>query len=72
MIVPPPLQRVARFGLSGVVATLLYFLLTNLLVMMTGMPPPAASVCAYLLSLGVSYFLQSRFTFRINADSVAR
>lgn len=69
-VLPPSLHRVVRFGLSGLVATLVYFLLTNVLVLVAGMPPTAASVCAYLLSLGVSYVLQSRFTFRVNADSV--
>lgn len=69
-VLPPSLHRVARFRLSGVVATLVYFLLTNLLVLAAGMPPTPASVCAYLLSLGVSYLLQSRFTFRMWAASV--
>lgn len=69
-VLPPSLHRVVRFGLSGLVATLVYFLLTNVLVLAAGMPPTAASVCAYLMSLGVSYLLQSRFTFRVKADSV--
>jgi putative flippase GtrA len=69
-VLPPSLHRVARFGLSGAVATLVYFLLTNMLVLAAGMAPTAASVCAYLLSLGVSYLLQSRFTFRTNTDSL--
>lgn len=68
-ILPPSLHRVVRFGLAGIVATLAYFLLTNALVLVARMPPVAASVCAYLLSLGISYLLQSRFTFRVNTDS---
>jgi putative flippase GtrA len=69
-VLPPSLHRIARFGLSGVVATLIYFMLTNLLVLVVGMPATAASVGAYLLSLGVSYLLQSRFTVRVKGDSV--
>jgi putative flippase GtrA len=69
-VLPPSLHRVVRFGLSGLAATLLYFLLTNMLVLGAGLRPAAASVCAYLLSLGVSYLLQSRFTFQVNANSV--
>jgi putative flippase GtrA len=69
-ILPPSLHRLARFVLSGIVATLVYFMLTNMLVLAIGLAPTAASVCAYLLSIAVSYVLQSRFTFRVNADSV--
>jgi putative flippase GtrA len=69
-VLPSSLHRVIRFGLAGLVATLLYFLLTNALVLIAGMPPVAASVCAYLSSMGASYLLQSRFTFRVNSDSI--
>jgi putative flippase GtrA len=72
VVLPPSLHRVVRFGLAGLVSTLAYFLLINALVLAAGMPPVAASVCAYLLSLGISYLLQSRFTFRVNADSVGQ
>lgn len=67
---PPSLHRVARFGISGAAATLVYFLLTNVLVIAAGLLPTVASVCAYLLSLGISYLLQSRFTFQANTDSL--
>lgn len=69
-VLPPSLHRVARFGMSGVAATLVYFLLINVLVMAAGLLPTTASVCAYLLSLGISYLLQSRFTFQANTDSL--
>jgi putative flippase GtrA len=68
-VLPPSLHRIVRFGLAGAVATLAYFLITNVLVLLANMPPVTASVCAYLLSLGISYILQSRFTFKINTDS---
>ena len=69
-VLPVSLHRVIRFGLAGLAATLVYFLLTNALVLAGGMPPVPASVVAYLLSLGVSYLLQSRFTFQVNANSL--
>jgi putative flippase GtrA len=71
-VLPLSLHRVVRFGLAGLVSTLVYFMFINALVLAAGTPPVAASVCAYLLSLGISYLLQSRFTFRVNADSVGQ
>jgi putative flippase GtrA len=65
-----PLHLVVRFGLTGLTTTLVYFFLTNAFVLLLRMPPVVASVCAYLLSIGISYLLQSRFTFRVNGDSV--
>lgn len=67
--VPQSLHRLVRFGLSGATTTLFYFVLTNVLVFALHVPPVAASVCAYLLSIGVSYLLQSRFTFQTGQDS---
>ena len=64
------LHLIVRFGLTGVTTTLVYFFLTNAFVLLLRMPPVVASVCAYLLSIGISYLLQSRFTFRVNNDSV--
>jgi len=70
LLTPTPLYLVVRFGLTGVTTTLVYFFLTNTFVLLLRMAPAAASVCAYLLSIGISYLLQSRFTFRVNSDSV--
>ena len=70
LLMPPSLHLVVRFGLTGVTTTLVYFFLTNAFVLLLRMAPVAASVCAYLLSIGISYLLQSRFTFRVNSDSV--
>jgi putative flippase GtrA len=70
LLMPPSLHLVVRFGLTGVTTTLVYFFLTNAFVLLLRMAPVAASVCAYLLSIGISYLLQSRFTFRVNNDSV--
>jgi putative flippase GtrA len=70
LLTPSPLHLVVRFGLTGLTTTHVYFFLTNAFVLLLGMPPAVASVCAYLLSIGISYLLQSRFTFRVNSDSV--
>jgi putative flippase GtrA len=70
LLAPSSLHLIARFGLTGVTTTLVYFFLTNGLVLLFGAPPAVASVCAYLLSTGISYLLQSRFTFRVNSGSV--
>src|SRR6201991_1208106 len=67
--VPRPLHRLIRFGLSGVATTLFYFVMTNVLVLVLQVPPVAASVGAYVLSIGVSYLLQSRFTFQVEKGS---
>jgi putative flippase GtrA len=70
LLSPSSLHLIARFGLTGITTTLVYFFLTNAFVLLLGMPPAVASVCAYLFSIGISYLLQSRFTFRVNSDSV--
>jgi putative flippase GtrA len=70
LLTPSLLHLIVRFGLTGVTTTLVYFFLTNAFVLLLGIPPVVASVCAYLLSVGISYLLQSRFTFRVNSDSV--
>jgi putative flippase GtrA len=66
------LQLVARFGLTGLTTTLAYFLLTNVFVLLFRMAAVSSSVCAYLVSVAISYLLQSRFTFRVNGDSLDR
>lgn len=58
-----------RFGVSGAISTLAYFLLANLLMLATGMADTICSFVAYLLSLILSYGLQSRFTFRVATGS---
>jgi putative flippase GtrA len=68
-LLPRSLHRLVRFGLSGIATTLFYFVLTNALVLALHVPPVAASVCAYVLSIALSYLLQSRFTFQMGQDS---
>lgn len=64
------LARVIRFGAAGMIATLCYFLLANALVWGSILSPLPASLAAYLISLVVSYLLQSRFTFGLRKDSM--
>lgn len=71
-LLPARLHRLARFGIAGGSATLFYFLVATALVAMGSLQPASASVVAYLLSLGLSYGLQSRFAFRQSSDSRAQ
>ena len=68
----PRVPRIVRFGAAGLTATLCYFLLANAFASWVGMPPLSASVAAYLVSLVVSYLLQSRYTFGVKQDSVGQ
>jgi hypothetical protein len=60
------LRLVTRFGLTGRTTTLAYFLLTNGFVLLFKMTAVNSSVCADLVSVAISYLLQSRFTFCVN------
>jgi putative flippase GtrA len=65
-------NRIVRFGFAGILATILYFILVNTIVMSFGTDPVAASVYAYLLSLVFSYLMQSRFTFGVREDTLGQ
>lgn len=67
-VLPAKLHQLTRFGVAGILATLLYFVLTNGIVVFGGTDPVAASIYAYLLSLIFSYLMQSRFAFRVAGD----
>lgn len=71
-LVPGRLHQVARFGLAGGASTLFYLVVATILVTFGHLQPVPASIAAYLLSLGVSYSLQSRFTFRQSGKSAAQ
>ncbi|MGH1418072.1 MAG: GtrA family protein [Hyphomicrobiaceae bacterium] len=62
-------SELLRFCTSGIAATLFYFVIVNLLIYGPGLTPVVSSTLAYLMALGVSYFLQARYTFRIDSDS---
>lgn len=63
------LARLSRFSLVGVLATLTYFVLANGFIWLNVMPPAVASVVAYLMAIPVSFFGQSRFTFRVASNT---
>ncbi|MGB3024328.1 GtrA family protein [Paradevosia shaoguanensis] len=71
-LVPKRLRQVVRFGLAGGASTLFYMIVATILVAVGHVQPVPASIAAYLLSLGVSYGLQSRFTFRQSGKSAAQ
>jgi putative flippase GtrA len=54
----------SRFGIVGVLATLTYLIMSNVL-MLTGVVPTLASITGYLAGMIVSFLGQSKFTFRI-------
>lgn len=62
-------KRILRFGAAGVATTLFYFIVVNFFLLLTNVVPTLASTLAYILSLGMSYFLQSRFTFGVWIDT---
>lgn len=71
-LLPTRLHRLARFGIAGGSATLFYLVVATALVALGHLQPVPASITAYLLSLGLSYALQSRFTFRRTTDSTGQ
>lgn len=56
-------QRLIRFGVVGVAATLSYFLLGLLFVNLLGLPALAGNALAYVLAFVVSYLGQALWTF---------
>lgn len=64
------LRLVARFGVTGVTTTLVYFFLTNAFVLFSMMSPVLSSVCAYVISVAISYVMQARFSFRVHGFSI--
>ncbi len=57
--------RLSRFSLVGLAATLTYFLVAGLLVLATPVKPTTASLVGYCCGMPISFFGQSRFTFRV-------
>ncbi|MEQ8701331.1 MAG: GtrA family protein [Bauldia litoralis] len=62
-------RRVMRFGIAGLLSTAFYFVVANLIVLVSTMDPAWASLGAYLLAIVFSYTVQSRFTYRVKQDS---
>lgn len=66
------IHELARFGIAGLAATASYFIMANSFAYFLSLAPQRASALAYLISIGVSYLLQSRFTFRKNCDEAGQ
>ncbi len=62
-------SKLSRFSLVGVLATVTYFVSTNLLAMSNSVSPQVASICGYAMGMFVSFFGQSRYTFAVGANS---
>lgn len=62
-------RRVMRFGIAGLLSTAFYFVVANLIFLVSTTDPAWASLGAYLLAIAFSYAIQSRFTFRVKQDS---
>ena len=62
------LQRLARFGLVGVGATLVYATVFALSVKELGVTPVVGTTIGYILSTAVSYFGHQGFSFAVSAD----
>ncbi len=60
-------QQVLRFGLVGVMATIVHMSCVIILVEQVSMPPLIANIFAYLLALNVSFWGHRHFTFNHRA-----
>jgi putative flippase GtrA len=65
------LSRFVRFSLVGGVATAIQYALLILLVHAFGMAPTPASCIGFVLSAGVNYLLNYRFTFQSDRPHAA-
>lgn len=59
------LATLSRFSLIGLMATITYFVVANVLMLLQVAAPTTASVIAYCAGMVVSFLGQSRFTFRV-------
>ena len=67
----PCFQKVLRFGAAGTASAMSYFVVTSILRLLTTLTLTLASISAYVLSLGTSYFFQSRFAFGVWSHLIA-
>ena len=65
------LRRTARFGVSGIVSTLLYFVIAWMLTSATALPVAIASFLAFCSAGVISYLLHRGYTFE-NRDRSSR
>lgn len=59
----------SRFSLVGIAATATYFVVANVLMMLSDTAPQIASVVAYIAGMLVSFLGQSRLTFLVREHS---
>ena len=64
------LGTLSRFSIVGVLSTITYLVVANLLLLATQAPATLVSVFAYVAGMAVSFIGQSRFTFRVQKRSV--
>lgn len=60
--------RLFRFGLTGVVATTVYAMVSLLAIEAFGAAPVAGSVLGYAAATGVSFYGHSLFSFQVRLD----
>lgn len=63
--------EVSRFTFVGILATLTYLVAANVMILLVDIDPVIASVVAYFLGMIVSFFGQSRITFKIGQASLS-
>jgi putative flippase GtrA len=62
----------SRFSFVGIIATLTYLLVANVAIALTAMDPKRASLLGYVVGMIVSFFGQSRLTFRVGANTIGQ
>lgn len=60
--------RLVRFGIVGVIATLVYFSTTFVAIEAFALTPVRASIVGQVTAMGVSYFGHSLFSFAVKTD----
>lgn len=72
LLLPGSLHRLVRFGMAGIISTLFFVVIVNVLVLGFDMGPVVASAVGYLIALSLSYVLQSRFAFRASGNQASQ
>ena len=66
------LASLARFSFVGLLATIVYLIVANVIMVTSVMPPAWASLTAYLSGMVFSFLGQSQFTFRRGRTTFAQ
>lgn len=62
--------EISRFTVVGILASLTYLVVSNILILASSVDPALSSVGAYVLGMVVSFTGQSRFTFKVERASL--